>query len=139
MKFLDYQADITWDEQADVFVATVPTTGDTIRFTGRSVGELREKFGTAIERHLEYQRVADTAKEPVTTASPESIATDSPGKLAEDSASASVQKSIRDQHRITIAAAALTGLLQRGDWIGIERRAVALANDILQLLERENP
>ena len=55
MKFLEYEAQIFWNEEDDRFDAiAIGVPG--ISFSGRSVEELRRNFGTAIEDYLAAQR-----------------------------------------------------------------------------------
>lgn len=54
MKYKGYEANIEYDEDADIFHGEVADLRDVITFQGRSVAELKKAFAASIEDYLAF-------------------------------------------------------------------------------------
>ena len=54
MKYKDYRATISYDEEDNIFVGEVFGVTDSLNFHGRSIQELETSFHDCIENYLEY-------------------------------------------------------------------------------------
>ena len=62
MKYKDYRATISYDENDNIFVGEVFGVSDSLNFHGRSIQELETSFHDCIENYLEYCK--QVGKEP---------------------------------------------------------------------------
>jgi predicted HicB family RNase H-like nuclease len=56
MRYGDYVADISYDEEDRLFHGTVMNIRDVVNFEGRSVEELEKEFGESVDFYLEVCR-----------------------------------------------------------------------------------
>jgi len=56
MKYKDYEAAITFDDETETFYGEVINTRDVITFQGRSVAELKREFKVSVDVYLEFCR-----------------------------------------------------------------------------------
>lgn len=56
MKYKNFEAAVSYDEEAEIFHGEVVNTRDVITFQGKSVEELKKEFEESVEDYLEFCR-----------------------------------------------------------------------------------